>query len=75
MSKKKVKVKKAKKEVAKGYKGLRAGSNIEKLAKYHDDKKPEREDFIAYAEKQGINRGYAASAWQFIKNGYSKTKK
>lgn len=77
MSTKKAKTKKApkaKKEKAEGYKGLRPGTAIEKLAKYHDEKTPERTDFMTYAEKAGISKGSAAGAWQFIKNGLKKVK-
>jgi hypothetical protein len=51
----------------KGYKGHRAGSRKEAMHKYVDEKKPERQDFIAHCVDKGLAAGTAASWYQSFK--------
>jgi len=51
----------------KGYKGHRAGSRKEKAHKFFDDKKPTREQYIAFCKKLDIKESTASSWYQAMK--------
>lgn len=57
----------AKAKIEKGYKGHRNGSRKETMHKFMDEKKPERQEFIAHAEKLGLTAGTASSWYQSFK--------